>query len=68
MYYVLHKPHGSDKPWQEKPTGYRKRDQALGEFEYLIAKKNDDGSRALDVKLCVGKGRDRRTILKYEEG
>lgn len=64
MYYILHKPRDTDEPWTELPKGFRKRDQALGTFEYLIAQKNEDGTKALNVKLCVGKGRDRRVILR----
>ena len=62
MYYVLHRPHGTDEPWRELP-GYRKRDHAIGEVRFLNDKKDECGKRAYDVKLCVGKGRNRRDIL-----
>ena len=66
MYYILHKPRGSDKPWQELP-GFRNKKPALEAFKTLEQQKTPDGERLADVKLCIGKGRDRRVILKYEE-
>lgn len=66
MYYILHKPRGSDKPWQEL-HGFRNRNAALDAFKTLEQQKAPDGERLADVKLCIGKGRDRRVILKYEK-
>lgn len=66
MYYVLHRPHGSDKPWDELP-GFRSKKPALDAVKTLERQKDPDGSRLCDVKLCVGKGRDRRDISFCEE-
>lgn len=62
MYYVLHKPHGTDYPWQELP-GFRSRKDARSAVTTLAGQRTPDGSRLCDVQLCVGKGRDRRVIL-----
>ena len=62
MYYVLHKPHGSDKPWQELP-GFRSCKEAKAAVKTLAGQRTPEGERIADVKLCVGKGRDRRDIL-----
>lgn len=63
MNYVLYRPHGSDNPWQELP-GFRSAKDAKAAVKTLVAETNEDGSRAVDVKLCVGKGRNRRDILR----
>lgn len=63
MYYVLHRPHGTDKPWLEQP--YRSRKDAIGAVKTLESQKKEDGTRILNVKLCIGKGRDRREILRF---
>ena len=63
MKYVLYKPHGSDTPWLELP-GFRSAKEARAAVETLVSQTKEDGSRAVDVKLCVGKGRNRRDILK----
>ena len=63
MNYVLYNPHGSDAPWQELP-GFRSAKEAKAAVKTLVAETKEDGSRAVDVKLCVGKGRDRRDILR----
>ena len=61
MYYVLHRPHGSDKPWLEQP--YRSRKDAMGAVTTLDGQRTPEGKRIADVKLCIGNGRDRRDIL-----
>ena len=66
MYYVLHKPRGAEKPWDELP-GFRSKKDALDAVKTLERQKEPEGGRLCDVKLCIGRGRDRRTILKYEE-
>lgn len=63
MYYVLHKPYGEDRPWLELP-GFRNSKDARSAVKTLEAQTKSDGSRLMDVQLCVGKGRNRRTILK----
>ena len=62
MNYVLYKPHGSNDPWLELP-GFRSAKDAKAAVKSLVAETNEDGSRSVDVKLCVGKGRNRRDIL-----
>ena len=62
MYYVLHKPHGTDKPWQELP-GFRSRKDARTALTTLVAQRDKDGNRVCEAKLCIGKGRDRRDIV-----
>lgn len=61
MYYVLHRPRGTDKPWLEQP--FRSRKDARSALTTLVAQRDTDGSRLCEVKLCVGKGRDRRDIV-----
>ena len=61
MYYVLHRPHGTDKPWLEQP--YRSGKDARSALTTLVAQRDTDGNRLCDAKLCVGKGRDRRDIV-----
>lgn len=63
MNYVLYKPHGSDEPWLELP-GFRSAKDAKVAVKTLVAETKEDGSRAVDVKLCVGKGRNRRDLLR----
>lgn len=63
MNYVLYKPHGSEEPWNELP-GFRSKKDAREAVKTLVAETKEDGSRAVDVKLCVGKGRNRRDILR----
>lgn len=55
MYYVLTK---TNEDWNEQPFGSRK--QALAE----VRNQKDQGNK---VKLCIGKGRDRRLVLEYEQ-
>ena len=62
MYYVLHKPHGTEKPWQELP-GFSAQKDARAAVKTLAGQRTPDGKRLCDVKLCVGKGRNRRDIL-----
>lgn len=62
MYYVLHRPHGSNYPWLELP-GFRSRKDARSAVTTLAGQRKPDGNRLCEVKLCVGKGRDRRDIL-----
>ena len=63
MYYVLHRQHGTDRPWLELP-GFRSRKDARSAMTTLVAQRNPDGTRLCEVKLCIGKGRDRREIVK----
>lgn len=63
MYYVLHKPRGSGLPWDELPS-FRSAKDAKDAVRTLADQKAKDGSPLCDVKLCVGKGRDRRDILR----
>lgn len=62
MYYVLHRPHGTGKPWLELP-GFRSQKDARAAAKTLQSQKTPEGERIADVKLCVGKGRNRRDIL-----
>lgn len=62
MYYVLHKPHGTERPWQELP-GFSSQKDAKAAVKTLAGQRTPDGNRLCDVKLCVGKGRNRRDIL-----
>lgn len=62
MNYVLFKPRGSNDPWVELP-GFRSAKDAKAAVRTLEAETKEDGSRAVDVKLCVGRGRNRRDIL-----
>lgn len=62
MYYVLHKPYGSDKPWDELP-GFRSGKDARAAVKVFATQTKEDGSRLANVKLCVGRGRNRRDIL-----
>lgn len=64
MYYILHKPRDTDEPWTELPEGIRNYPKARDEVKALIAKTNEDGSQALNVRLCVGRGRNRRDLLR----
>ena len=61
MYYVLHRPRGTDKPWLEQP--YRSRKDARTALTTLVSQRDPEGNRICDAKLCVGKGRDRRDIV-----
>ena len=63
MYYILHKPRNTEEPWTELPEGIRNYPKARDEVKALIAKTNEDGTKALNVRLSVGKGRNRRDIL-----
>ena len=63
MFYVCHRPRDTDKPWLELP--YRRKQEALSAVKTLESQKKEDGTRILNVKLCIGKGRDRREILKF---
>ena len=54
MYYILTK---TNEDWNEQPFGSRK--QALAE----VRNQKDQGNK---VKLCIGKGRDRRLVVSYE--
>ena len=62
MYYVLHKPHGEKLPWLELP-GFRSSKEARAAVKTLDSQRTNDGGRLCDVKLCVGRGRNRRDIL-----
>ena len=62
MYYVLHRPHGTDRPWQELP-GFRNKKEARAAVATLAGQRTPKGERLCDVKMCVGKGRNRRDIL-----
>ena len=63
MFYVLHRPRDTDKPWLELP--YRGKKEALAAVKTLESQKKEDGTRILNVKLCIGRGRDRREILRF---
>ena len=63
MYYVLHRPYGSDLPWDELPS-FRSCKAAKDAVRVLADQKTKDGGPLCNVKLCVGKGRDRRDILR----
>ena len=62
MYYVLHRPHGTAKEWLELP-GFRCRKDARAAATTLAGQRTPGGERIADVKMCVGRGRDRRDIL-----
>lgn len=64
MYYVLHRPYGSDLPWLELP-GFRSGKDAKAAVRTLLDQKKEDGSRLMNVKLCIGRGRDSRDILRF---
>lgn len=64
MYYVLYKPRGTEEPWTELPNGIRNYPKAKDEVKALVAKTNENGSKAFNVKLCVGKDRNRRDLLR----
>lgn len=63
MYYILHKPYGTNEPWLELPYGIRSKKEAIARAKALHAQVKEDGSRQVNIRLCVGKGRDRRVIL-----
>lgn len=65
MYYVLHKPHGTDKPWLELPC-FRSVKDAREAVKTLEGQRDPEGNRIADVKLCIGKGRNRRDVLVLE--
>lgn len=65
MYYVLHRPHGTDKPWLELP-GFRSGKEAKAAVKTLDGQRTPEGERIADVKLCIGSGRNRRDILVLE--
>lgn len=62
MYYVLHRPYGTAKAWLELP-GFRSGKEARAAVKILAGRRTPEGERVCEVQLCVGKGRDRRTIL-----
>ena len=62
MYYILHKPRNTDEPWTELPEGIRNYPKARDKVKELVAKTNEDGSKALNVRL--GRGRNRRDLLR----
>ena len=64
MYYILHKPYGTDEPWIELPNGTRSKKEAREIAKTLHAQVKEDGSRQVNIKICVGKGRDRRELLR----
>ena len=64
MFYILHKPYGTNEPWLELPGGTRSQKEAREKVKTLVAQTKEDGSRQVNVKLCVGKGRDRRELLR----
>ena len=64
MYYVLHRPHGSSRPWLE--LSYRSKNDAMGAVKTLDSQRTKAGGRLADVKLCVGAGRNRREILTLD--
>lgn len=64
MFYILHKPYGTNEPWLELPHGIRSEKEAREKVKILISQKKEDGSRMVSVRLCVGRGRDRRDILR----
>ena len=59
MYYILHKPRDTEEPWTELPEGIRNYPKARDTVKALLTQENP----ALNVRLCVGKGRNRRDIL-----
>lgn len=63
MYYILHKHYGTNEPWLELPYGIRSKKDAIASAKTLHAQVKEDGSRQVNIRLCVGKGRDRRVIL-----
>ena len=63
MYYILHRPYGSNLPWLELP-GFRSQKPAREALKTLAAQTKSDGTRLCDAKMCVGKGRDRRDIVR----
>lgn len=64
MYYVLYKPRGTEEPWTELPDGFRNYPKARDEVKALVAKTNENGNKTLNVMLCVGRGRNRRDLLR----
>lgn len=61
MYYVLHRPRDTDSPYLELP--FRSQKEARTAVKTLADQKKPDGSQVCEVRLCIGKGRDRRTVL-----
>lgn len=64
MYYILHKPYGTEEPWTELPEGIRSGKEARATLKALVSQTKEDGTRKLNAKLCIGKGRDRRDIIR----
>ena len=63
MKYVLYKPFGVEAPWAETP--YKHEADARAKIKQLLAINKADGTQMFNVRLCVGKGRDRRTFLDF---
>lgn len=63
MKYVLCKPYGVEAQWTETP--YKHKADAAAKVRQLLAIKKPDGTQMFNVRLCVGKGRDRRTFLDF---
>ncbi len=64
MYYILHKPYGTNEPWLELPYGICSAKKAREALRTLEAQTKEDGSRLMNLKLCIGRGRDRRDIVR----
>lgn len=62
MYYVLHRPRGSTLPYLE--ISFRSGKEAKAAVRTLHEQKKPDGTLLCEVKLCIGKGRNRRDILR----
>lgn len=63
MFYILHKPYGTEEPWTELPEGIRSSKEARATLKDLVNRTKEDGTRELNAKMCVGRGRDRRDIV-----
>ena len=63
MYYIRYKTFNVDEEWQEIPGGYRHRKDAHMMAKALYNRTKEDGTRCMNVQLCIGKGRDRRYVF-----
>ena len=63
MFYILHKPYGTEEPWTELPEGIRSSKEARATLKDLVNRTKEDGTRELNAKMCVGRGRDRHDIV-----